>query len=135
MENSIQTLPASYWDDLRQSESLIFGQRAQQVSPLFHAEMAVAAWHTGSGDGVDDFDTLSYSGITPEMPWRPRRAILTNFNQPSPSESLQRKPCEARIFELTLAPERERLLVYAAWVPLARHGIIPDSMPAIEKGK
>lgn len=134
MKEVAKAPPAAYWNNIRESEEVIFG-RAHEFSPYLYGDSAVEVWSSGSADGVDIFDTVAYRSLVPVRSWRPRTTTLTTYDKKLPPEEKRTMLGEARFFDIKLEPKRESLVVYAAFLPLAWHGLVPDSMRAMQRGR
>jgi hypothetical protein len=134
MKELAKAPPASYWNEIRRHEESLY-RETNVHAPVLYGVEALAVWESGAADGIDIHDRVGYYAESPLRKWRPRLATLATFNEPDIPQGQWTGAGEARILELTLPRGHERLMVYAAWLPLTWYGLSADSAGAQRKAK
>lgn len=104
-----------YWDELRSIEQEIF-ERSKELTPQMYPEYKAAeVWSSGMVDPIGA-DSIAYNA-TQRIVRQYRRVRLAMFNFDDAGDEGQ-----ARVYEIRLKPNREKMISYPVFAPLCKQG-------------
>lgn len=105
-----------YWDQLRSYEEVVFERNKQLTPQIFPEHQAAEVWSSGLCQPIGP-DTIAYSASKKLLKeYRSTRLALFSFSDIS-SEGI------ARLFEVYLRPESEKILSFPVWTKLTHRGL------------